>query len=516
MKRVLTSHPVAWTLAAVLLVGLAMRLWRLDNEALWVDELVFYAHLDAPTFAAFIERVRAADPPMTPGYFTLGWLWAHAIGDSVVSLRVFSVLLATPLIPLVFLFTRRWYGNAAGLFAAMCVALALNQTYYAQELRMYALVLPLAALSMLAFGRAQEGRGRPWWMLNVLCNSLLLGCHLLTACLLLAQGLALLATRPRAWRTWLPWGLAHGPAVLALAWWISTIDDTALNNAASGIGIPSLYHLPPMLILWAGARLRDPYSAAAFYPGGISFDIAIAVALFALAGIAATVALWPARRWLVNPQRTGALPRETARLVVLVAWLVVPIVTLFVLSWLVRPVLLGRYTLLSAPALFILAGAGFAVCHRRAPRVATAGALLLAAAYLYQWALFPGPLRLDWPGAIAALSAVEPSAEVAVIEQFSHYPFSWHAQQRDAPAHLQHAALYPDPTTAALAAARRPATPHYAIIWWWFSAESLLAPYTGQGLACTARPIPGGAPPLWLVHCPAATLESAGPELAGP
>ena len=74
-------------LAAVILLGLALRMYRLGEECIWHDEYVSFQFLDAPSLGDFLRQTRAADPPMMPLYFTLEYYWARCGFDSVHALR---------------------------------------------------------------------------------------------------------------------------------------------------------------------------------------------------------------------------------------------------------------------------------------------------------------------------------------------------------------------------------------------------------------------------------------------
>lgn len=148
-------------LALIVLLGLGLRLYRLDAVSLWSDEIftVHWIHKDLRflwTDGLIIETT----PPL---YYTLLKFWAWLAGSGDFSVRLFSALASTATIPLVFLLGRAFGRPAAGLAAALLFALMPMQVFYAQEVRTYAL-LPLlfatALLGLLRFTRAATAPDR--------------------------------------------------------------------------------------------------------------------------------------------------------------------------------------------------------------------------------------------------------------------------------------------------------------------------------------------------------------------
>ena len=143
--------------AAVVLLGFVLRLWRLANLGdLEFDEIVSvrYAALPGPALLPLLAGALFEHPPAF--YLALGW-WRGLFGASDSVARLFSVLPGTLSIPLTAAVARRLFGGAlgrrAGLLAALLVAVAPLPVFYSREARMYALVACLGLASLWLFLR---------------------------------------------------------------------------------------------------------------------------------------------------------------------------------------------------------------------------------------------------------------------------------------------------------------------------------------------------------------------------
>ncbi|HEO72372.1 MAG TPA: hypothetical protein ENN80_14020, partial [Candidatus Hydrogenedentes bacterium] len=126
-------------LLAIAATALFLRLWRLSAESAWWDEYTSLTHLGAPNLLTFLNLNRTLDPATLPLYYAFEYLWARGITDSVLGIRMLSILLGMLAIPLVYLLGRRLYGPTAGIVAAACLALSPIHAFHAQGIRMYVL-----------------------------------------------------------------------------------------------------------------------------------------------------------------------------------------------------------------------------------------------------------------------------------------------------------------------------------------------------------------------------------------
>jgi uncharacterized membrane protein len=160
-------RPGAAALWAVVALGFGLRAVDLTREGLWIDEVFSLDVASRPTVAAVLTEVRADTHP--PLHFLLLHGWTRLFGASDAAARSLSVLLGTLAIPVLFGVGARLAGRRAGLLAALYAALSPWQIGYSLDVRPYALVLLLTALStwfFLGFLRRPSARDGVGWTVS--------------------------------------------------------------------------------------------------------------------------------------------------------------------------------------------------------------------------------------------------------------------------------------------------------------------------------------------------------------
>jgi hypothetical protein len=173
----LALHPSSLLLA--LLVGLyvAARVWRLTGSCLWFDEL-FGVHAARHAWGGLWGFV-AADLIHPPLSYALLKVWA-AGGESLLWLRLFPVVASVAaLVPLLLLARELKLGAAATNSALLVAAANGYLVKYAQEVRMYGLLLLLTLTSLWLFARllGREGGARKLLLALFFVNLLLVYTH---------------------------------------------------------------------------------------------------------------------------------------------------------------------------------------------------------------------------------------------------------------------------------------------------------------------------------------------------
>ena len=318
----------------------------------WVDEGLSVGIADRPL--GDIPGVMRLDGS-PPGFYVLLHFWIRLLGRSTeVATHALSLLLATVAIPVAWAFARSLFGHRAGWIAAVLVALNPFLNTYAQETRMYALVVLLGIISLSCFvGAFALGRSRRWTIGFAVAHAALLWTHnwglFLGFSLAVAwAALAALATGDERRRILREGLVAAAVIAILYAPWIPTMLFQAVHTGAPWANPPGLDQL-------AGAPRRLLGGAAQY-----------------LLLIGVTAGLWPllrerARAW--SPEgRAAATALLVALLTLLVPWTVSQ----------VNPAWATRYLAVAVPPLVLAATIGLS----RAGKLGIAVVALCAALWL--------------------------------------------------------------------------------------------------------------------------------------
>jgi mannosyltransferase len=141
--------------AALTVLGAALRFGTLDRQSFWLDELVT-VRLLRRGFTGMLGEIPTSEA--TPYvYYVAGWVWTHVFGFGEVGVRSLSALAGTATIPVAYAAGAALVSRRTGLIAAALVAVNPFLVWYSQEARAYALFAFFAALSLMFFARRS-----PW------------------------------------------------------------------------------------------------------------------------------------------------------------------------------------------------------------------------------------------------------------------------------------------------------------------------------------------------------------------
>jgi uncharacterized membrane protein len=127
--------PKYWPLIVILIAGTLLRFYHNLDISLWHDE-AFSALLIKYPFSEMMYRIGLDVHP--PAYYLFLRAWHYILGDSLLSLRGFSILFGTASIWAVWLLAKEAFKNEkAALWAAILAAINPFQLQYVTEARMY-------------------------------------------------------------------------------------------------------------------------------------------------------------------------------------------------------------------------------------------------------------------------------------------------------------------------------------------------------------------------------------------
>lgn len=343
MKKHLYKCTPWWLPGAILLLALGVRLYALDAQSLWADEGTSLALALRSPAQIVQDTAQDVHPPV---YYLFLHAWIALFGDSVIAVRGFSVVCSVLAVLATLVLGGRWFGASVGLSAGVLAALAPLAIYYAQETRMYALVMLCAACAWLALDSWLRA---PHWsrlLFYTLAVAVGLGAHFFMAATVLALNLVwfvvVLRQRRLLRRTTLAWLAANAlPALLylPLVW-----RNRALLSNWSEIARDSF---GPLYVLEDTLRTFTQ----GLFASGWSFWMLLAFVLL-LAGLLQR----PQVPVLPTAIPDGRLPAAL--------WLAVPVAAMALLAF-NQPYYQPRFMLPALPAFHLLVGWGIIAALRR-------------------------------------------------------------------------------------------------------------------------------------------------------
>ncbi|MBO1419798.1 glycosyltransferase family 39 protein, partial [Streptomyces sp. FH025] len=265
-------------------------------------------------------------------YYLLMHGWTSLFGDSLISLRIPSVLAMAGAAAFVALTAERLFDSrVTAVCAGLLLAVVPQISHYAQEIRAYALVTCAVAAATYFLLRALERPGLRWWAPYCVAMTLAGAWHLVSFTTVAGQ-LALVL--PHLWRT------------------RAAMDRRLLWQYPVAIVVAVLPVLPVALI---GSRQSG--RQLGWIPKPATADlVSIAYPLFGTEQVAKAFALLALAALVLSARRTWALQA------LLLAEL--PVVAVWLMSQGDTSYFIDRYMLFTVPAWAVLAGGGVGAAFR--------------------------------------------------------------------------------------------------------------------------------------------------------
>lgn len=234
-------------LLLILLLGFGLRLYGLDHQSLWWDELktIDRATLSWPDLRAdFI-----ATKDQLPFYYLLmrGWI---LLGQSAFVVRLASVFLGVLNSAGIFQLGKQAGSARAGLIAAFLLAISPFHIWYSQEARMYSLLTGQLILAHIGLIALLRGKSKWFWLGYLVGMGTAVFTHYFTFLILLAHAIYFilhLRQNPALTRQW--FGLMTALAAAFIPWILLIGGRTGYNEAVP-TWIAPLHWADPLLTFW--------------------------------------------------------------------------------------------------------------------------------------------------------------------------------------------------------------------------------------------------------------------------
>lgn len=305
-------------LFGILGLGLLLRVLLLNNRSIQYDD-AFSILLSARSLGDIVTGT-AADT-MPPLYYFMLHFWM-TVSRQLWWLRLLSVLLNMGSILLLYSLVKNLLGERSALWAAFLAAISPIQIYHAQDLRMYALLAFWQMMYLWFFGRiwrvsSAETKIPMWlWVGLAVSGALAMYCHNLAGFIIIAPNIFLLIKRK--WRLLIKLCIAQvGIALLAAPWLLMVPGQIEKIQGAFWTPRPGVVEVLQALVMFT-ASLPLP---------GVWFVVALGISVYILVFVILELV---------------RMKEGRENILFLVVMGLTPPVTLFVLSYLMRPVFVPR------------------------------------------------------------------------------------------------------------------------------------------------------------------------------
>ncbi len=235
-------------LGVILLVGVGLRFYGLASQSLWNDELSSWARSNFDDLSTVIKN-GALNDVHPPGFHLLLYYVEKYLGECEFWLRLPSAVFGSLAILFLFLLGKRLFTYREGLISAALLASLYFPLYYSQECRSYASLMCFTIISshtwIAIYRKTRRGTRAGFaegtaYVLSALAAAYL---HYFGLFMVGLQGLALLAVslkhKPRLKNI----ALIYGPIVLAYMPWALAAWNSGHAGGIEWIKAPTLVHL---------------------------------------------------------------------------------------------------------------------------------------------------------------------------------------------------------------------------------------------------------------------------------
>lgn len=339
--KIITWIKENYFLSALLLFSFLFRMFRLDYQSPWGDELftLIASHSDKSLKDIFMVLKGDVHPPL---YYYIVHFFLEIFGDSVYVARFVSVLFGVGGLATLYVLGKELFNKNVGTIAVLLLVINHFNIYYSQEARMYTMLFFTTTLSFLYLVRYLKNptlKAALWYSATTV---LLVNTHFYALFALFSQYIIILYFLVKPYNT--------------------TSQKFFINSLISGV-ITLVSFIPSIVIFlstsgkssfWITAPERDVYTAMFkefFGFSEVAIIIAVIVILFFLFKT-------------FNEEQTDTKKidpvndRPLFAFCVLFTWIFVTILIPFVLSYIHLPMIVSRYFINILPPLFLFFAAG--------------------------------------------------------------------------------------------------------------------------------------------------------------
>ena len=370
---------VAVLLSLIIILGTALRFYNLGTESYSYDETIMVNITSSDPLPILNLGLRGGRPPVL---VYLGYFWVQAFGTSEVATRSFSAVVGVAAIVVLFALGQKLFGYTVGLISALLMAISWFHIFYSQDFRYYSLLTLTTLISFFFYIRVLETAKLKYIILYALAGIVVFFTHTYGIFILVTQGLYFMLQWKRYPKLRVYWLLSQFVIVFALAWAIQTawVDYLATFDGTFQGMFAAMHHLVDVP-LWV--PLHTLFVTYLF--GGVSNLIwmpLVASLVFLIGGTFLFFVRQGKEQWFAALRDLASQLRQEystkrSELILMILWLFCPVFLPYILSKLLGPVYLARYTIGALPALCLFLALGITAIRKVVPEFVTVGVLII-------------------------------------------------------------------------------------------------------------------------------------------
>jgi len=317
-------------LIGIILLGTALRLYHINYQSLWVDELFSIIPTNPNlSVTSLIESCKSDQPPLF--FFYIHYVF-KLFGYNELIGRLACATIGLVSIPVIYLLGKECGDKKAGLLAAALTTVNYFHIYYSQELRFYSMAFLLSTLSYLFFIRAYKHNRSVDYVGYILATTGLLYTHYYGMIIFLTQAFTfLILLKYRRDKKFILSALLSGVViVIAFSLWLPVIFS-GLGEVLPHIKMPSPDFFIKYFYYYTG---KDALSASLF---------CFFIFLFT-------------KTFFSKHQKDAEI---VPVFLIIVIWIVLSYLIPYIRSVLITPMLADRYTIVTLPAWIIVFSLGW-------------------------------------------------------------------------------------------------------------------------------------------------------------
>ncbi len=169
---------IPFNLFLIFIIAILFRLWFIDKpEGLWNDEYVSWYIATRNNFGEFISDM--LKNCHTPLYYIYIKFWLLFFPDNDYSLRISSVIPSLLTILVMFFVGKEIKNSKTGLLCSFLTAISSFCIYFAQEVRLYSLLMFFSALALFSFIKICKNYSKIDFICFFIFNALICAIHTL-------------------------------------------------------------------------------------------------------------------------------------------------------------------------------------------------------------------------------------------------------------------------------------------------------------------------------------------------